>query len=83
LREPPNPNPQTPQSQPPKPRHLHLNPPPLRPPPRAELLLQQPLRRGLATRADCLQHLGAHFRGALGAGPRVSDQAVGEQLLRE
>jgi DNA-directed RNA polymerase beta subunit len=48
---------------------------------RAELLLQQPLRKALATRADCLEYLGSHFRAALGLPARVSDHDAGLALL--
>ncbi|KIY91282.1 DNA-directed RNA polymerase I subunit A2, partial [Monoraphidium neglectum] len=49
---------------------------------RAELLLQQPLRKGLSTRADCLEYLGSHFRVVLGSPSRLSDQDVGLQLIK-
>lgn len=43
---------------------------------RAELLLRQAARFHLKTRAQVLQYLGSHFRGALDALPRKSDYQV-------
>ena len=44
---------------------------------RAELLLRQAQRYGLATRSDALQWLGSHFRVALDIPERKSDLQVG------
>ncbi len=40
---------------------------------RAEQLLRAAAATGLRTRAQCLEHLGRHFRGALDLPPRLSD----------
>lgn len=50
---------------------------------RAELLLQQAARFGLATKAQCVEYLGNHFRVVLAASSRLSDYNVGQQLLME
>uniref|UniRef100_A0A383WM53 DNA-directed RNA polymerase subunit beta n=1 Tax=Tetradesmus obliquus TaxID=3088 RepID=A0A383WM53_TETOB len=49
---------------------------------RAQLLLQQLGSSGLSTRQQCLQYLGEHFRVVLSLPDRLSDAAVGEELLR-
>ena len=43
---------------------------------RAELLLKQAARFHLKTRSQCLEHLGSHFRAALGSLPRKTDYQV-------
>ena len=43
---------------------------------RAELLLRQAQRFHLRTRAEALEYLGSHFRGAVGALPRKTDYQV-------
>ncbi len=45
---------------------------------RAELLLKQAARFNLKTRTQCLEHLGSHFRAALGSLPRKTDYQVGQ-----
>ena len=50
---------------------------------RAELLLQQPAKLGLRTRAQCLEHLGSHFRIVLGLPKSTPALAVAHQLLTE
>lgn len=41
------------------------------------------MRLGLATRAQCVEYLGSHFRVALGAADGASDWDVGQRLLRQ
>ena len=40
---------------------------------RAEQLLRAAAATGLRTRAQCLEHIGRHFRGALDLPPRLTD----------
>ncbi|CAG9461634.1 unnamed protein product [Pedinophyceae sp. YPF-701] len=49
---------------------------------RAIILLQTAGRTGLRRRAQCLEHLGAHFRVALDLPAHLSDAAAGAELLR-
>jgi len=50
---------------------------------RAELLLRQAARLGVRTRAQCLAHLGKHFRQELEVPEERSDLEAGEQLLED
>ncbi|KAK9845769.1 hypothetical protein WJX81_002042 [Elliptochloris bilobata] len=48
---------------------------------RAEQLLRAAAATGLRTRAQCLEHLGRHFRGTLDLPARLTDLQAGEALL--
>lgn len=48
---------------------------------RAEQLLRAAAATGLQTRAQCLEHLGRHFRGALELPARLTDLQVGSRAL--
>lgn len=50
---------------------------------RCEVLLQELHHMRLQTRAECLAHLGRHFRVVLDQPASASDVAVGEELLRQ
>lgn len=50
---------------------------------RAEQLLRAAAATGLRTRAQCLQHLGRHFRGALDLPPRLSDLQARRPRVRQ
>ena len=50
---------------------------------RCEVMLQELHQIGLTTRAQCLAHLGRHFRQTIEAPESMPDMAVGEKLLAE
>jgi len=50
---------------------------------RAEQLLRAAAATGLRTRAQCLEHLGRHFRGALDLPPRLSDLQARRPRVRQ